>query len=167
MFDFPTALRVIGNNKRELLNIPTDRRIESKNGRLTGRLQRLVFEGSFKLDYLYNEGMPSWLCPFDPLLERLNTRVRIFGHHKFLHYRSWFRRELAPYIQEALVDRAVKQAPFWNAASLSHMTDAHIGGRRNYSREINTVLTLEAIERLLFRELPRTSELLSPAAVGR
>jgi len=162
-----TALRVIGNNKRELLNIPTDRRIESKNGRLTGRLQRLVFEGSFKLDYLYNEGMPSWLCPFDPLLERLNARVRIFGHHKFLHYRSWFRRELAPYIQEVLADRAVKQAPFWNTASLSHMTDAHIGGRRNYSREINTVLTLEAIERLLFRELPRTSELLSPAAVAR
>lgn len=162
-----SALRVIGNNKRELLNIPTDRRIESKNGRLTDRLQRLLFEGSFKLDYLYNEGMPSWLCPFDPLLDRLNARVRIFGHHKFLHYRSWFRRELAPYLREVLADRAVKQAPFWNAAFLQHMTDTHIGGRRNYSREINSVLTLEAIERLLFQELPRTSELLSPVAVAR
>src|SRR5438046_10459636 len=111
--------------------------------------------------------MPSVVFSCVQHLELLNTIVRIFWHSKYHHHRSCFRRELTPYIQEALVDRTVKQAPFWNAASLSHMTDAHIGGRINYSREINTVLMLEAIERLLFRELPLTSELLSPSAVGR
>ena len=99
--------------------------------------------------------MPSWLCPFDPLLERVNARVRIFGHHKFLHYRSWFRRELASYLREAITDRAVEQMPFWNRAFIAQMTDAHIGGHKNYTSEINTVLTLAAIERMLFRELPR------------
>ena len=35
------------------------------------------------------------------------------------------------------------------------MAGDHIAGRENYSLEINAVLTLEAVERLLFRELPR------------
>ena len=162
-----TALRVVGNNKRELLNIPTDRRIESKGGRLAGRLQRSFFEGSFKLDYLYNEGMPHWLSPFDRFLDGVDARVRIFGHHKYLHYRSWFRRELASYLREALSDRAVGEARFWNPAFLAQMTNAHIEGRRNYMLEINTVLTLAAVERLLFREQPCSVDSPLSITVGR
>jgi hypothetical protein len=33
------------------------------------------------------------------------------------------------------------------------MADEHISGRKNYSEEINAVLTLCAIDRLLFRNL--------------
>jgi hypothetical protein len=32
---------------------------------------------------------------------------------------------------------------------------AHISGRGNYVRELNAVLTLEAIDRLFFGEVPR------------
>jgi len=127
----------------------------------------LFFEGSFKIDYLYNEGMPHWLSPFDPFLDRVDSRVRIFGHHKYLHYRSWFRRELASYLREALCDRIVREAQFWNPVFLAQMADAHIKGRRNYMLEINTVLTLAAVERLLFREQPCSVDSPLSITVGR
>jgi hypothetical protein len=35
------------------------------------------------------------------------------------------------------------------------MAKEHIRGRKNYVREINAVLTVEAIDRLLLSEMPR------------
>ena len=47
------------------------------------------------------------------------------------------------------------------------MAADHSGGRSNYVNEINAVLTLEAVKRLLFRELPRKvpGDLVSRTAV--
>jgi hypothetical protein len=71
-----------------------------------------------------------------------------------LHYGNWFRGKLAHYVNEILASRRTRQNDFWNPDFLKHMAAKHSGGK-NYSREINAVLTLEAVERLLFRELPK------------
>jgi asparagine synthase (glutamine-hydrolysing) len=147
-----SSLRLVENNSKRLRDIPTDRRIEGKNAGLINRLKRLFFEASFKIDYLHNEGMPNWLLPFDVILERIGSEVKIFGHHKFLHYRSWFRRELAEYVKSVVTDAGIQRAPFWNRDFLECMAREHIGGRKNYTAEINAVLTLEAVERLLLRD---------------
>jgi len=146
------ALRLIENNSKVLRCIPTNRRIECKNAGLLARLRRSVFEGSFKLDYLHNEGMPDWLLPLDSIFERIDSKMRIFGHHKFLHYRSWFARELAPYVKSVLSDSRIRGALFWDPGFLEGMARQHIWGRRNYTVEINAVLTLEAVDRLLLRD---------------
>jgi asparagine synthase (glutamine-hydrolysing) len=145
-------LRLIENNSMVLRRIPTNRRIECKNAGLLARLKRSIFECSFKLDYLHNEGMPDWLLPVDPMLERIDSKMRLFGHHKFLHYRSWFKRELAPYVKSVLSDSRIRGALFWDSTFLEHMAREHILGRRNYTLEINAVLTLDAVERLLLRD---------------
>ena len=146
------ALRLLENNRKVLRSIPTNRRIEAKNAGLIDRLKRSFFEASFKLDYLHNEGMPDWLLPFDPVLERIDTKIRIFGHHKFLHYRSWFQRELADYVQDIVAAARTRGAAFWNPDFLKKMASDHIRGRNNYVLELNAVLTLEAVERLLLRD---------------
>jgi asparagine synthase (glutamine-hydrolysing) len=146
------ALRLLENNRKVLRSIPTNRRIEAKNAGLIDRLKRSFFEASFKLDYLHNEGMPDWLLPFDPVLERIDTKIRIFGHHKYLHYRSWFQRELADYVQDIVAAARTRGAAFWNADFLKKMASDHIRGRNNYVLELNAVLTLEAVERLLLRD---------------
>jgi asparagine synthase (glutamine-hydrolysing) len=166
------SLELIAKNNPTLAHIPTDRRIEYRGARFPRNLKRLFFEATFKLDYLYNEGMPPWLLPFDSVLNTANSRVKIFGHHKFLHYRSWFRNELSSYISNVFANRLIYQNPFWNSDFVRGMAGAHINGKKNYAPEINAVLTLEAIERLLFRELPDTSdsfvgpEILDPSAAG-
>jgi len=84
--------------------------------------------------------------------------VGLFGWHKFLHYRSWFRRELAGYIADALNDAQSRRSPFWKSDFLEPLAREHINGRGNYLREINAVLTLEAVDRLLLHDSSREPE---------
>jgi asparagine synthase (glutamine-hydrolysing) len=78
--------------------------------------------------------------------------------HKFLHYRSWFRHELAAYANDMLASARVRENRFWNQDFLRQMASQHRNGRKNFVMEISAVLTLEAIERLLFKELPRCAD---------
>ncbi len=121
-------------------------------------LRRLLFRGSFKIDYLSNEGLPHWLSPLDPILKGLGSKGWIVGLHKYLHYRGWLRQELAAYVSDILIDLRNQPGRFWNSHFLKFMAEEHIRGHKNYQQEINAVLTLEAVERLLFRDLRRGPE---------
>jgi len=149
------ALRLVENNNQRLRDIPTDRRIEDKNAGLCSGLRRLFLEASFRLDYIHNEGMPHWLSPFDSLFTNFASRLGTLRFHKYLHYRSWFRRNFAGYINDVITDARLQRMAFWNPKFIKHLASDHIRGRKNYVLEINAVLTLEAIERLLFRNTPR------------
>jgi asparagine synthase (glutamine-hydrolysing) len=155
------ALRLVKTRAPELGRIPTDRGHVEGDNRYLGGLKRLYFQGTFKLDYLSNEGLPHWLSSWDPILKRLGARGMIIGSHKYLHYRSWLRQELAPYLIDALTDSRIHQGRFWNSNFLNLMGEEHIRGQKNYQKEINMVLTLQSVERLLFRELPRGWEEIS------
>jgi asparagine synthase (glutamine-hydrolysing) len=159
------ALRLIQHHNSLLAGIPTDRRVEDKHAGFPRNLRRLPREIGFKLDYYYNEGMPNWGSRFDGLVEAVNAQVRIFGHHKFLHYRRWFRKELAPYVVRVLTDARTQQSPFWKGGSLDYIARAHTQGLANYVLAINAILTLEAVERLLLRDLPNTLEDLSDCRI--
>jgi asparagine synthase (glutamine-hydrolysing) len=151
------ALQLIRDNNPLLSRIPTDRLVEEKDSGFPRNLKWLLRETGFKIDYYHNDGMPHWFSRFDPILDVLDRRVRIFGRHKFLHYRSWFRNELALYVLEILTDRRTQGMGFFNHRFLDHMAKAHTQGYGNYALSINAVLTLEAIERRLFRDLPNAN----------
>ena len=147
------ALRLVKNNNPLLSEIPTDRGYGWDARGVTYAARRLFCEATFKLDYIYSEGLPHLFAPLDTFIGRL-SEVGVLGLHKYLPYRRWFRRELAPYVKEILTDAQTRRMPYWNSDFLERMATEHISGRKNYVREINAVLTLEAIERLLFRESP-------------
>jgi len=145
------SLKLISDNNRALASILTDQGAVADNSGF-GYLSRRIFEEiAFRLDYYFNEGMPHALVQFDPLFNMLSGRGRLFGRHKFLHYRQWLRKELAEYLRNALGDVLNHQSPFWNRKSLEALADDHIQGRKNNIREINAVLTLGAVERQLIR----------------
>ena len=150
------AVNLVKNNAPSLYNIPTDMGEMGEIRGLRGTLRRFYSKATFKLDYLNNEGFPHWLSPLDLFFSRLASSSRIVGLHKYLHYRSWFRNELAGYVTGMLGDSRIRRSPFWNPYFLEHMAKEHMRGRRNYVREISAVLTLEAVERLLFRETVET-----------
>jgi asparagine synthase (glutamine-hydrolysing) len=145
------ALRLLEAKNQQLRRIPTDRRVEDREAGWRGRLRRVFSEASFKLDYVHNEGMPHWLSPLDPTLTAFASKFSALGRHKYLHYRSWFRRDFAKYVTDVITDPLVRRMPFWNPAFVANMAQDHVSGRRNYVLELNAVLTLEAVERLLFR----------------
>jgi len=152
----PTVWSTIQENSQLLSYIPTDMGLMGRG--LAAAPRRVVSKAVCKLDYLYAEGLPNWLSPTARLFDRFGSTVGLFGWHKFLHYRSWFRRELAGYIADALNDAQSRRSPFWKSDFLEPLAREHINGRGNYLREINAVLTLEAVDRLLLHDSSREPE---------
>jgi asparagine synthase (glutamine-hydrolysing) len=157
-----TALLLVSRSPA-LAAIPTDRGL-IYGDRGLGRLGRRIFsEATFKLDYLHKDGLPSWLMSAEPLLNALSG-VGLLGLHKYLPYRRWFRSELAPYVREVLTDAKTARLPYWRPKALDKIVEDHVRGRRNHVKEINAVLTLEAIDRLLLHRSASTLPL--PETVG-
>jgi len=144
---------IIKRNALPLSAIPTDMGQIAEAHSIAAPFKKFFSKVAFKLDYLHSEGLPSWMSGFDPVLARLNSRLGVAGLHKFLDYRQWFKRELADYASGVLKKRQVRQNPFWNSDFVENLAREHARGRRNYMAEIDAVLTLEAVERLLFHDL--------------
>jgi len=122
---------------------------------LAATSRRIFSKTVCKVDYLRNEGLPRRLSRFNRLLTELSSAARIAGLHKYLQYRIWFQGELADYVNRVTKDVLVRHQSFWDWRFVEHMASAHTEGHKNYMREIDVVITLEAIERLLFRDLAR------------
>ena len=142
------ALQLVHDHDPALAAMPTDRGVAWGDGGVFGRCRRLVAGAAFKLDYWHKEGLPDALTPIDGLLGTL-ARAGLLGRHKFLAYRVWLRRELAPYAAQVLADGRTRGLPFWNAAALRRVAEDHAHGRRNRLRDLHAVITLEAAHRLL------------------
>jgi asparagine synthase (glutamine-hydrolysing) len=142
------SLAFIRRSHRDLSRIPTDRGLIADDWRLARAVRRAFAELTFKLDYVDKEGLPESLSAFQPIVSGL-SRAGLLGRHKYLSYRRWFQKELAGYVRDVLTDPRTARSPYWNAGFLKSMADEHIRGQRNWVREINAVLTIEATERLL------------------
>lgn len=162
-----TALRLVQRRDAALAAIPTDKADLGGHGGLSALARRAHARITFKLDYLNNEGFPHWLSPLDATYQNTLAALGILGMHKHLHYRSWFRRELAAYVRDAVARAEAASGAFWTPQILRSLDRDHVAGRRNYVIELNAVLTLEAVERLLLRGLSTESDVpaSSPALV--
>jgi asparagine synthase (glutamine-hydrolysing) len=149
------ALRLVQENNPSLGRIPTDMGLAGESSRWAAASKRLFCKATFKLDYLLVEGMPGLISPLDPVFKWSASALGIQGLHKYLHYRGWFRHELAAYVKDAIAQCQQQESPFWNPDFLPRMAREHARGRGNYVQEINLALTLNAVQRLLFRDLPR------------
>ena len=149
------TLSLVKANNPVLSKIPTDMGEMGDANRLAATSRRIFSKAVCKIDYLRTEGLPHGLSRLDPLLTQLSSAMAIAGLHKYLPYRIWFQRELAGYVDGILKDAQVRRSRFWDSDFLEHMGSDHAAGHKNYVREIDAVLTLEAVERLLFRDLPR------------
>ncbi|HEV2329078.1 MAG TPA: asparagine synthase-related protein [Verrucomicrobiae bacterium] len=152
------AVRFIRNNDKTVARIPTDMGYLGPASSPAAVFNRVAAKVLFKFDYHYNHGLPLKLSAFEPAFRPVAACLQHFGTHRFLRYHTWFRNELASYVRDSLTDAQTLQSPFWNANFLKRMADEHISGRKNYSEEINAVLTLAAVERLLFRSSLDESE---------
>jgi asparagine synthase (glutamine-hydrolysing) len=145
------TLSLVKNNSPLLSKIPTDMGEMGEANGLTSAARRIFAKVVCKIDYYNSEGLPDFLSALDPVLRRVSSGLGILGLHKYLPYRHWFRRELAGYLNDVLEDVRSRQSPIWNSDFVDHLASDHIAGRKNYVREINVVLTLHAVERLLIQ----------------
>ena len=134
-----------------LASIPTDMGLLGAGGHLAQRARKASAKAMFKFEYLRNDGMPHWLAFAEPILQPLNSPQGALPQHKYLRYRRWLQRELADYVREALRSNSVRQNSLWKKGFVESLAEQHISGRANFLQEINAVLTLDAVERCLFK----------------
>ena len=142
------SLRLIEAGQPALTRIPTDRGLVYPPTRLT-QLRRAWEEFWIKVEYGMDYGMPAWFArTAGPWLGRGLER-RFLGRQKFYHFRTWYRRELAPFVREVLLDARSRSRPWYRPGAVERMVEAHTQGRGNHTREIHRMLTLELLERQL------------------
>jgi asparagine synthase (glutamine-hydrolysing) len=145
------ALRLVSRNNPRLQTIPTDQGHVLGRSRLASRVRALHGRMTFKLDYWYNERMPSRLSVLDRYCSRLPPRYWPFGFHRYLSYRRWFRQPLAGYLRDRLADARARRSPVWEPALLAALGDPRMRDGENHVSVLNLVLTLDAVDRLLLR----------------
>jgi asparagine synthase (glutamine-hydrolysing) len=143
------AFHLVRANNPALSEIPTDRGFAGDNSGLKFLSRRAFAEITFKLDYYTIAGLPRPASALNSIFKTIVGKLKIAGMHKFVRYSSWFRAELAPYVREVLSSPRVRGHGIWNPDFLDHLAAAHMAGHHDYSAEIHTVMTLEAIERRL------------------
>jgi asparagine synthase (glutamine-hydrolysing) len=143
-------LRLIGEGSPALRRIPSDRGVGGASGPLMSAISRSYLEFTFKAEYAYDYGMPQWVARTDHLFSPLHLERLFLGRHKFLHYRIWYRNELAEYVRQMLLDPLTLSRPYIERKSLERIVNGHLRGDRNYTTAIHKMLTLELLHRLFF-----------------
>ena len=144
------SLRLLKDGSPLLFDIRTDRGFAGKEIFLFSKAVQLAYLFMFKAEWYYNTGAPHWLVRVEHALplDRL-----ILGRNKIEHYRLWFHGELSGYVQDVLLERRTLERPFWEGKRLRKMVEQHVKGVGNYLAEINKVLTIELVWRLLVENI--------------
>jgi asparagine synthase (glutamine-hydrolysing) len=145
--DDDDCARLIAAGSEELHSIPTDRGLGGAQ-RWSSGISRAMLEFTFKAEYAYDYGMPQWLAEFDHTFSWLHLERLFLGRHKFCHFRTWYRDELASYVEGILLDPVSLSRPYINSRRVEAIVQGHLKGNRNYTTEIHKLLTLELLHRL-------------------
>jgi asparagine synthase (glutamine-hydrolysing) len=142
-----SSMSVVQRLCPELATIRTDRGVGGQTSGVGSQVLRAWESLRFNLDYLDKEGLPGSLRALEPILQGLR-HTPLLGRHKYLPYRKWFQKELAAYVaSEASAARSLGE--FLNSDSIIRLAEEHTTGRRNRLRELNLVLTLSAVQRMI------------------
>ena len=146
------SLRLIEAGNPALSAIKTERGVGGKSGRFSSLGARAYYEFLFKMDYYFNHGMPQWLSRVNYCLGSLSPEKLFLGHHKYYHYRVWYRDKWADFIREILLDERTLKRPYFAAGIVEKMVTNHIKGTHNYTTEIDKMITTELMHRLLIEQ---------------
>ena len=144
------TLRVIAAGNPALAKMPTDRGVSwPPPAQAINRLRHRFHDYVAKAEYAYDYGMPDWLARVDRTLSPLGLERLFLGRQKFCHFRTWYRRQLAPFVKEVLLDPRSRSRSYLNGTALEPMVTGHIRGTHNRTTEIHKLLSLELLQRTL------------------
>ena len=150
------ATSIIGR-RPHLLAIPTDAGLLGTGSAPVRRLRRVLRRAVIKGEYLTSHGAPHWLARMSAHLPSAVVEMPFLGRDKFQHFRAWTRAELAPLLRDTLLqDHLGAMGAWFERPAVAVLVDDHIKGRRNYTDEVDKLLTIAVAQSTLFR--PRAQE---------
>lgn len=140
------CLELIRAGQPRLARVATDRGLRLGRPGWRDRARRAVLDFSAKAEYAYDYGMPQWLTRVDRALSALRPERLFLGRHKFYHFRTWYRRQLADYVQDTLLSPTARARAPYRSGVLDAMVREHVRGGANHTDEIHRALTHELIQ---------------------
>ena len=113
-------------------------------------LTRAYYELIFKMEYYASNGMPRYAASIDKHLGPFSLERNFLGRNKYYHLHQWFRDELAPYVKSILLDERALSRDYIDRRAVMKAVHGHMAGVENNTHEIDLLITLELIQRLLF-----------------
>jgi len=151
--NFNVCLELVADGNPELAVIPTDRGVRFGATSLLNRWRESKERFFARAEYAYDYGMPNWLARMDRLLSPFRLERFFLGRQKFCHFRTWYRRRLASYVREILLDPRSLGRPYLCRREVEQVVTRHVQGQANFTTEIHKLLTLELTQRLLLEEM--------------
>jgi asparagine synthase (glutamine-hydrolysing) len=142
--------RLIREGNAKLAELRSDRGVGGNGGALSAALLRGYLEFTFKAEYAYDYGMPQSVSRIDHFFSMLHLERLFLGRHKLLHFRVWYRDQLADYVRQMLLDPLTLSRPFLNRKTVEALVRGHLKEGRNYTTAIHKLLSLELLNRLFF-----------------
>jgi asparagine synthase (glutamine-hydrolysing) len=141
-------LQLIMGANPALGRVRSDRGLRANGGRFLTAPMHAFQEFTFKAEYAYDYGMPQPVARVDHYFSAFRLERLFLGRHKFLHFRVWYRDQLANYIRQMLLDPLALSRPYIQKKTMESMVARHLSGDRNYTTEIHRVLTMELLHRI-------------------
>jgi asparagine synthase (glutamine-hydrolysing) len=141
-------LRLIQDGNPKLARIRSDRGVGGSGTKLGRVATRAWREFTFKAEYAYDEGMPQSVARVDHALSGLHLERLFLGRHKLLHYRIWYRDQLANYVRQMLLDPMTLSRQYLQPKTLERVVQSHTSGTANHTTALQKLLALELLHRL-------------------
>jgi asparagine synthase (glutamine-hydrolysing) len=149
---------LIQRRSPHLAAIPTDRG-ECISLDQTSYARAGVAKLTFKADYLLGDDMPRALQSLSWL-----RKVVPWKRHRYLDYRLWLRQYCRDWVLDILQDPKTEQRDYLNRAALRSLAREWEAGAPYRLADIDTILTLELVQRQLIQGIIRSGSLPMPAA---
>lgn len=147
---FILAHSVLAHWNPGLVLIPTDRGFLGPHAPLTKGLRRFYREALFKAEYWVGQGGSDWISAAMHRISLLQLDKYFLGRHKFYHLRVWLRERLASEVYGTLMDNdQLPSLPYISQETVKRILFDHFQGSRNYTSEIDQLLTTTLTQRLL------------------
>jgi asparagine synthase (glutamine-hydrolysing) len=159
------SLQLVAEAAPALAGIPTDRGLVAGD---TGALRELRIRWqtfTMKAEYAWDVGMPAALARVEGALAPLHLERLFLGHHKFAHYRIWYRSALAGVLRDVLLTPTALTRSVYRPQALRRMVESHLAGRANHTLALHRALGHEFIHRELLA--PQSRPAFAPASAAR
>ena len=143
------SLRLVAEAAPALACIPTDRGLVAGEGGALRRLHAHWQTFTMKAEYAWDVGMPPALARVEGTLAPLHLERLFLGHHKFAHFRLWYREALAGVLRDVLLTPAALGRSVYRPLVLRGMVESHLAGRANHTLALHRALGHEFIHREL------------------
>jgi asparagine synthase (glutamine-hydrolysing) len=146
--------RAIIGQKPALLSIPTERGLLGNDSGFGTALRSAYRKAVIKAEYMTSHGASDVMAKVSSSLPSGLLETRFLGRDKFAHFRLWMRNDISGFVRDMLLSRESPLSNWFETRKIEAMVNDHIGGRANFTDELDKLMTVAVTCQSLLKAQP-------------